>query len=222
MSPSGVPPIRLTAASMTAAGPLFLLYQAIRPYTDETTLDGSRAMASAAWLVSHLSAVAGFILFALGLLGTYVILERRSVLRATVITWIGVGLTLPYYGAEVFGLHVIGARAVADNDPSLIALVDEFRTGPVAATTFAAGLLFLAIGAITAAVSIHRSGLVQRWAATPLAVGFTLFLPQFFGSPTVRIAHGALMATGSIWLGLSLLSTRYTPAAVNVRLTASR
>ena len=38
----------------------------------------------------------------------------------------------------------------------------------------------------------------------PVAVGFTLFIPQFFAGAEVRIAHGALIAAGSAWLAATL------------------
>ncbi|HZD87038.1 MAG TPA: hypothetical protein VE088_03425 [Gaiellaceae bacterium] len=44
-------------------------------------------------------------------------MSRRRPLRALVLTWLGVGLTIPYYGAEAFGLHAVGQRALAQNYP---------------------------------------------------------------------------------------------------------
>jgi hypothetical protein len=208
---TAVPPARSTALSLVGAGILFLLYPVVRPYSDETSAAGARAMASPAWMAAHLFAVAGFILLTLGLLGLYLVLGRRLALRAAVTAWIGVGLTLPYYGAEVFGLNVIAGRAVRDRDASLLQLADQFRYGPAAITMFGAGLLLLAVGAVMAAVAVWRSGALPRWSAVPLAAGFVLFLPQFFGTPALRMAHGALIAVGGIWLGLALWRARRAP-----------
>jgi hypothetical protein len=36
------------------------------------------------------------------------------------------------------------------------------------------------------------------------ALGFVLFLPRFFTPAAVRIAHGVLVAAGSIWPALTL------------------
>ncbi len=199
---------RLTGLSFLGAGILFVLYPVVRPYSDETSLSGAAAMASPAWMAAHLFAVAGFVLLALGVLGLHLlldpVLDRSLALRAAVVTWIGAGLTLPYYGAEVFGLNVIAARAVRDDDASLLALADEFRFGPAAVTMFVAGLALLGLGTVLAAIAIARSGMLPRWSAAPLAAGFLLFIPQFFGPPAIRIAHGVLIALGAVWLTVAL------------------
>jgi len=36
------------------------------------------------------------------------------------------------------------------------------------------------------------------------AVGFALFIPQFFAGAEVRIAHGALIAAGCAWLATTV------------------
>lgn len=113
---------------------------------------------------------------------------------ALVVTWLGVGLTLPYYGAETFALNALGVRAVEAGDPAVLGLADPIRFGAAQATMFAAGLAGLAAGAVLAAVAIRRSGVLPRWSGVPLAAGMVLFLPQFFGSPALRIAHGVLVA----------------------------
>lgn len=199
---------RSGAVLVAIAGVLFLLYPAVRPWGDETTLDGARGMASAAWMVAHLSAIAGFILLPLGLQALYAVLRQtttgRLAGRALVATWLGVGLTLPYYGVEVFGAHVIAQRAVVTNDVGLLDMVNEFRFNPAATALFIAGLLLLAVGMVLAAVAIWRCGLLSRWSGVPAAVGFTLFIPQFFAGAEVRIAHGALITAGCAWLGAAL------------------
>jgi hypothetical protein len=74
----------------------------------------------------------------------------------------------------------------------------------VPATTFALGLLGLGAGAVLAAVAIWRSGVLARAGGILFAAGFALFIPQFFTPPAVRIAHGVLVAAGSIWMALAL------------------
>jgi hypothetical protein len=51
----------LSAVALAAAGLLFVLYPAIRPFSDETSLQGAQAFASPAWTLAHTFAVLGFI-----------------------------------------------------------------------------------------------------------------------------------------------------------------
>ncbi|MBB5138553.1 hypothetical protein HNP84_008307 [Thermocatellispora tengchongensis] len=195
---------RAGAFAFGAAGVLFLLYQATRPYSDETTMAGAVALSSGAWIAAHLAACAAYVLFAAGLMALRRMTPGRAGPAAVVAGWAGVGLTLPYYGAETFGLHAIAQRAVRDGDASLIELFDQVRYVPAAIATFAAGLLLLGAAAVLAAVALHRSGMPQRWSGLPLAIGFALLLPQFFGTPAIRIAHGALVALGGLWIAITL------------------
>ncbi|MGH3929191.1 MAG: hypothetical protein ACRDTF_04360 [Pseudonocardiaceae bacterium] len=190
------------------AGLLFLVYPVVRPYSDETTLAGARALSSPAWIVSHLAAVIGFILIPLGLLALRDLLGASPVRGlaswAMFTAWVGVGLTLPYYGAEIFGGHAIAQRALDDNNADLLKSVEVFRYHPVAVTTFLVGLLLLAIGAVLAAIAVARSGLLPRWSGTLFAAGFVLFIPQFFTPAPVRMVHGLLIAIGCGWLALGM------------------
>lgn len=179
------------AGAFGLAGVLFLLYPVVRPYSDETTVQGLTAMGTTAWIAAHLFAVAGFVVVAAALPGR----------RAALVTTIGAGLVLPYYGAEVFGLHAIGLRAAQAPDPALLEVVDAVRYQPAAITMFALGLLLLAAGAVLAAVDLKAL-------AVPYAVGFALFLPQFFTPPAFRVAHGALMLVGCALVGWKLWRSR--------------
>src|SRR5687767_1844316 len=97
---------RLGAGALATAGLLFLLYPAIRPWSDESTVDGAVAsMGSGAWVASHAFAMVGFVLAALGLLALRDTVPGRLAAASAVTTWIGAGLVLPYYGAEDFALH---------------------------------------------------------------------------------------------------------------------
>ncbi|MBE1581962.1 hypothetical protein ACFPOI_27270 [Nonomuraea angiospora] len=191
---------RLTSLAFAAAGILFLVYPAIRPSGDDAA-----AMASTAWVAGHAAAMLGFVLLGLAVLGLHQVLGDRLSLRAAAVTWVGAGLTLPYYGAEDFGLNVIARRSLHDQAPALMELAEEFRYGPVAMTMFAVGLLVLAVGAVMAAIAVWRSGTLPKWSGTALAMGFALFIPQFFGPYPLRIAHGALIMIGGLWLAAALV-----------------
>jgi hypothetical protein len=199
---------RLGSLALGAAGVLFLLYPVFRPWTDETTADGAHAaMASPAWVAAHLFAMIGFVLVPLALL------DLRDVigLAPMVVMSAGAGLTLPYYGAEDFGLH-----AAATNSSDLLAVAEATRYNPLAVTMFAIGLIALAVGAIMAAVAIRRAGVLPRSSGIVFAVGFATFLPQFFTPAPVRIAHGVVMLIGLVWLAVAMWRTVPSPAPVAV------
>jgi hypothetical protein len=200
--------IRLCALALAAAGVLFVLYPATRPWRNESTMEGAvAAMSSNAWVASHLFAMVGFILVPLGLLAVPAVLRRtrteRLAAAGLVCAWIGAGLTLPYYGAEDFGLHGI-ARETAGRGVDLLAVVDAVRFQPVAATTFLLGLVVLGVGAVLAAVAIWRSRALPRYSGVLFALGFALFFPQFFTPAAVRIGHGVLVGVGCLLLALAL------------------
>ena len=73
---------------------------------------------------------------------------------------------------------------------------------------FVVGLLLLAIGAILVAIAVWRSGTLSRWSGIPFALGFVLYLPQFFGTQPIRVAHGLLVALGCLWVALSLVTAQ--------------
>jgi hypothetical protein len=159
----------------------------------------------------------GFILVPLGLLALRSALAATRAeplaLTAAVLAWIGSGLVLPYYGAEDFGLHAIAGPAGPRT--GLLSLVHAVRYQPLAMTIFGTGLLLLAAAAIMAAIAVWRSHVLPRTSAILFATGMALFLPQFFGPAPVRIAHGILLAAGSIILAAALwASAGRTRAAV--------
>jgi hypothetical protein len=202
--------MRLAALSLAVAGVCFVLYPAIRPFSDETTLQGARAFATSAWIVAHSLAMVGFTLLTLGLLGLTGQLRETPAgglgLTALVVTWIGVGLTLPYYGAEAFALHAVGQEALRQNSLDLyVALTTAIRLGP-GIWLFGLGLLAMGVGPILFAIAIWRSGSLTAWSGIPLAAGFALFIPQFFASQPVRVAHGLLILVGCWLLAWSIVS----------------
>jgi uncharacterized membrane protein YhaH (DUF805 family) len=207
--------VRAAAVALAVAGILFVLYPALRPYTDEATLDGARALASTAWVASHVMGMVGFIGLAIGLLGVHFAQQaagpgRRS-FWALLLTWIGTGLTLTYYGAEVYGLRVIGRRALNSNDPALLDLAHQVRFGP-GVVLFGAGLLLLAAGGILTAITLWRDRGLMAWGGVLTGIAVALYLPQFFGPPPVRMAHGVLLAVGCLWLAAGLWMRRAAEA----------
>ncbi|GAA4443746.1 hypothetical protein [Phytohabitans houttuyneae] len=200
---------KLGAAALAAAGVLFLLYPAVRPWHDEATVDGAVAsMASGAWVASHAFAMLGFVLAALGLLALRDTVPGPLTTAAVVTTWIGAGLVLPYYGAEDFGLHSLARRYADGESFDLLATVDAVRNQPVAITMFGVGLLVLALGGVLAALAVRRSGVLPRSSGVLFGLGLVLFLPQFFTPAPIRIAHGVLLAAGCGWLAFALWRAR--------------
>ncbi len=199
--------VRLGAVSLAVAGILFVLYPAIRPFSDETSLQGAQAFASAAWIVAHMLAMAGFILVALGLIGLHAALPNASGERLaflSLIVWVvGAGLTLTFYGAEAYGLHAIGAAAVRQHNVALVSLANDVRSGP-GLVVFLVGLLVLGIASVITATAIWKSRGWPRWSGVPFALGFLLYIPQFFGNQPLRVAHGLLVASGCLWIAVTM------------------
>ncbi len=200
---------RLAALALALAGICFVLYPAIRPFSDESPLPEAMAaaFASSSWVVAHSLAMIGFILLTLGLFGLFLRLQKtvaeRNALVALVVTFIGVGLTLPYYGAETFGLHAIGQAALQRNDPTIVSLADSVRYEE-GIVFFGIGLVLLAVGTILFAIAIWRSQSFPQWSGIPLAVAFALFIPQFFTPQLIRVAHGLFITVGCAWLAWSM------------------
>lgn len=197
--------VRLGAAAFGIAGVLFVLYPAIRPFSDETTLQGAAAFASSAWILAHTLAMVGFTLVMLGLLGLYFAL-RKTAVEGTAFWGLAVGLSaigllLPFYGAEAFGLHAIGQEALRQHSVVLVGLAGVVRSGPEL-IMFLVGLLLLAASAIMTAVTIWKSGTLAKWSGVPFALGFALYIPQFFGNQPIRVLHGLLVTIGCWWIGL--------------------
>lgn len=61
--------MRVGAGALVVSGVLFVIYPALRPFSDESSLLGAAAFGSGAWLVSHMLAIVAFALSPLGLLG---------------------------------------------------------------------------------------------------------------------------------------------------------
>ncbi|MDI9936653.1 hypothetical protein R1X32_37780 [Rhodococcus opacus] len=202
---------RICAAALFAlAGVLFVVYPVVRPYAAGGAPDGRAEFASPWWLIAHLAAVGGFIAFGLALVALSGLLNGTGGERAAVVavaaSWIGTGLTLPYYGAETFALHALGGSGL--DEGAVTTLAESVRMGAAQATLFAAGLLLVAVGASAAAVAIARSRLLAGWAGIPMAVGFALFIPQFYVDAPLRIGHGVLIGFGCAVVALGVLRSQ--------------
>lgn len=203
--------IWLTSACFAVAGVLFVLYPAIRPFSSETGLQGAAAFGSTAWIVAHSLAIFAFILLGLGLLGLYLRLQptavERLMLAGLVASWIGIGLTLPFYGAEVFGLHAIGKSALKQSNAGLVALAGDVRGEP-GIWFIIIGLILLGAGIIVVAAAIWRSGALIRWIGIPLAAGFALYIPQYTAQQPLRVAHGLLITIACGLIAWNLVTSR--------------
>ncbi len=216
---------RLSAVSLVISGVFFVLYPALRPFSDEASLQGAAAFGSPQWLLAHMLAMVAFTLLPVGLMSLHRSLEgsagERAGYWAFVLMMIGVGLTLPFYGGEAYGLHAIGQAALNQQNAGLLDMAAVVRGGP-GLFMFLAGLLILAAAAIVAAVAIWRSGLYAKWSGVPFALGLALYIPQFFGPQPLRVAHGVLVALGCFWIAADLLGEGRREAAAARIQTASR
>lgn len=188
----------VAAGALAVAGVLFVAYPALRPYSDESTLDGAAALSSTAWVVAHLLAMAAFVLLALGL--ARALPRGRSGRTAVVTAWLGTALILPYYGVETFGLQVIAQRALDDGDASLLALADTLHTGGIAVVVFGAGLVLLAVAGAALGLALWSGGGVVRLGGLLAGSGLVLYVPQYFAPGGLRIAHGVILGVGLVLL----------------------
>ncbi|MFE5307642.1 hypothetical protein [Isoptericola sp. NPDC056605] len=197
-----------TATGAVAAGVLLLLFPVLRPWPDESvpSLALAQAFASDRWVLAHLCGIAGLGLLAPTFLGLRALLRAgsapgsapgaRAATAAVATAWAGAALSSLYFGAEIFGIRTIAQAALRTDDPALLADVEVLRLQPAAMTLFGVGLALVAAAGVLAAVALWRGGGRPRWAGVPLAAGLLLYLPQFFGTPAVRVGHGVLVAAG--------------------------
>lgn len=187
---------RLIAPAL-GTGLLMAGYLLLRPYGDAQGAL-AHAFASTRWVAAHVCgalALASFARLTLRLdehLGTR--LSRAA-------SWAGLAgtvLVLPYYGAETFALHVIGARALT-GDVRVLELVPLIRNQPVALTMFGVGLLLLAAGGVIAAIAWQRER--GAWTLWPLGALMAGVLPQFYRPPVGRMAFGVLvLVAAGLWV----------------------
>ena len=164
--------MRVGAGALVVTGVLFVIYPALRPFSDESSLLGAAAFGSGAWLVSHMLAIVAFALLPLGLLGLQYSLLGTSaeplLFLAVVLSIIGTGFTLPFYGGETYGLHVLGQEALRQHSDCPLGLVEVIRSGP-GLVMFLAGLLLLAASAIATATALWRSRRYPKASGVPFS-----------------------------------------------------
>lgn len=201
----------LGAMAFVIAGVFFVLYPWLRPFSDEVSLDGAAAFASDNWLVAHMLAMVAFTLLPVGIFSLYRSLSdtvyERMAFWSMVLMQIAVGLTLPFYGGEAFGLHAIGQEALRQQSDALMSLAAVVRGGP-GLIMFLSALLLLGIAAVVLSVTLWRAPGYSRWSGIPLALGFVLFIPQFFAPQPLRVAHGVLIAIGCLWIAIEVWRNR--------------
>lgn len=207
--------IRLGSISFVISGIFFVIYPAVRPFSDERTLQGAAAFASTEWLVAHTLAIIAFTLLPLGLLGFHYSLLNTALNNfsfwALLLALLGVGLVLPFYGGETFGLNALGQEAIKQQSDAFISLASIVRSG-TGLIMFLIGLLLLAAAAIILAITIWKSDKYPTFSGIPFVIGMLLYIPQFFGGQPLRITHGALVAIGCVWIAISLWrESRKTP-----------
>ena len=200
------------AVAMGVAGVAFAAYPALRPY-----VDGPLVWAHPLWVPAHLLGVLGFALLVPGLAALRTRLDgtpgEGAAGVALVLAGTGAALVLPYYGAEAFGLAQLSG-------PGADAVAEAIRMGLYAVTTFGLGLLALAAAGVAVVVAARWSGGIPMAAAGVFAAGLVLYLPQFFATPAVRVAHGVLLAVGCLLLASALRRRRPAPVDRPSRATA--
>lgn len=191
------------AAALALAGVAFATYPAMRGYGSEIGLAGAELWARPAWLAAHVLGMAGFVLAGWGLAAVDHRAGRWGLLGAV--------LVLPYYGAEAFGLHALGRRAVETGDASMVAAADMFRYAPVALTTFALGLVFVAAAGLRLLVLVPRATAADRVGLSLVGVALVTYLPQFFVAPTGRVVHGVVLGVGLVVIASVLVRRAPVP-----------
>ncbi|CAM3662016.1 hypothetical protein [Marinicrinis lubricantis] len=199
--------LRFASIALAVSGILFVFYPSLRPFSNATSFSGAAAFASTEWIISHVMAIVAFVLLTIGLLGLYLTVQNTMVeklgLYSLVFTLVGTGLTLPFYGVEVFGLYVIGQETIQQHHLELMDLAQPLRFG-LGFPFIVAGLIIVAGGSVLTAIAIWKSRLLPKWSGIPFAFGFLMYLPQFLGTQPIRVAHGVTIAMGCIWIAAGI------------------
>jgi len=193
---------QVDAALLALSGLFFVAFPVIRPFGDGSGDPKvvAETYASGAWVVAHVLGLLAFILLALGLHGLIHYARHQNLAYAGfLLTTIGAGLTVAFFGAEAFGLHSIGEQALREGRSDALQLANDLRFGP-AIFVMLAGLLSVVIGTCVVAFAVWKSS-VPRWSVAALTVGvflWTVVLGVASPNQPIRIAESLLLAAG-LW-----------------------
>lgn len=197
------------AALLALSGLFFVAFPVIRPFGDGSGDPKvvAETFASGAWVVAHVLGLLAFILLALGLHGLIHYARNQNLAYAGfLLSTIGAGLTVAFFGAEAFGIHSIGEQALREGRTDALELANDLRFGP-AIFVIVSGLLTVALGTCVVAFAVWESSL-PRWSVAALAAGVFLWAVVLgVASPNqpIRIAESLLLAAGSWTLAWSAM-----------------
>ncbi|WP_435746241.1 hypothetical protein [Nocardioides sp. SYSU DS0663] len=196
-----------TAVALAVAGAALATYPALRPYGPESGLEGAADLGSGAWVAAHVLGMVGFVALAVALRVAAVAAPWRwtgqPVRQAETRAWLAVSLLLPYYGAEAYGLNAVGRHALETGDVGLLEVADSFRYAPFEIGSFSLGLLALLMVGGRLAHGMWRTGPVGRVGGLLAGLGLATYLPQFFGTPGLRVLHGLVLGTGLLLMAVA-------------------
>ena len=201
-------PFHRLTAPLVGSGTGMAAYLLLRPYGDHSTdpLQQATALASWRWIASHLFGMAAIAQFArVGLRLQEAVPHdesrvTRGLARAVRTTGlVGAVASLPYYGMETFGLHILGRWHLANAQADFPMLVEQMRNHPAALATFGIGLVSLAASGVLMALVWQRTAR-PRWAAWPLGALMAGFLPQFYLPDAGRMGYGVVYCTAALLL----------------------
>jgi hypothetical protein len=212
------------AAGLTITGIALAAYPALRPYGPEAGLEGAADFGSGAWLAAHALGMVGFVSLAFTLRVAAAsqpwAWSGRPVREAETRAWLAVALLLPYYGAEAYGLNQVGRYATEHGDAGVLDVADAFRYAPFEITTFTLGLFALLLVGGRLAHGMWRTGRLGRTGGLLAGLGLATYLPQFFGTPEVRMVHGLLLGLGLLLMALATARVPHSARAASVEPSA--
>ena len=210
-------------AGFAVAGLALAAYPALRPYGPEQGLAGAADFGSNLWLTAHALGMLGFVSLAFGLRAaaarTPWTWTGRPVRETETRAWLAVALLLPYYGAEAYGLNQIGRYATEHGNAGVLDVADAFRYAPFEITTFTLGLFALVLVGGRLAHGMWRSGTVGRVGGLLAGLGLATYLPQFFGTPGLRVAHGLVLGLGLLLIAYAAARPTTAPVTEDAEMT---
>jgi hypothetical protein len=207
-----VPTIRLGLLSLPLAG-LLLTWGAIATsaffdFPDPVVgpEEAARASTSLGYFLSQfVGYVGGLTLLTVGVFALTLYLSEfrreRWTLLAMVLSILGIGLLLSYYGLRTYALPVLGG-AYLDGVKNAVVLATTIFSEPTQSVFYAAFLLYSA-GFILFGFGVWSSGALPKWAGVLLALHAPLFtapLPNLFS-----VLGALLLLVGGGWITFAIL-----------------